>query len=351
MNINKFTIKSQEALGQAQGMAYERKHSVIEPMHLLKALMEVDENTVPYILKKVNVNVDRIKEVISAQLETYGQLKEAIQPQISAPTNEVLLKAQSLAKEMNDEFVSLGHLLLAIVSGKNGAARILKDAGANAKDIRKAIEEVRKGSNVKDQNAESNFNALEKYANNLNELAMSGKLDPVIGRDEEIRRVLHILSRRTKNNPVLVGEPGVGKTAIAEGIAHRIIKGDVPENLKSKTIWSLDIGAMMAGAKFRGDFEERLKAVIKEISEAEGEIILFIDEIHTLVGAGKTDGALDAANLLKPALARGELRAVGATTLDEFQKYFEKDKALERRFQKVLVDEPLRKMPFRSCEA
>lgn len=342
MNFNKFTIKAQETLAGAQGVAYERRHSVIEPLHILAALFQVEDDTIPFLLKKANVNVDRVKDVVKSQLDTYARLTEAQQPQISGRANEVLLKAQSLAKEMKDEFVSVSHLLLALVAVKSDAANMLKDAGASTKDLKAAIKDLRKGSTVNQQNAEGSFNALGKYANNLNELVNEGKLDPVIGRDEEIRRVLHILSRRTKNNPVLVGEPGVGKTAIAEGLAHRIVNGDVPENLKSKTIYSLDIGAMMAGAKFRGDFEERLKAVIKEIKQADGEIILFIDEIHTLVGAGKTDGALDAANILKPALARGELRTVGATTLDEFQKYFEKDKALERRFQKVIIDEPQR---------
>ncbi len=342
MNFNKFTIKAQESLAGAQGVAYERKHSIIEPLHILAALFQIEDDTVPFLLKKANVNVERVKDVVKTQLDTYARLTEAQQPQIANRANEVLLKAQSLAKEMKDEFVSVSHMLLAIVSVKSDAASILKDAGASVKDLKAAVKDLRKGSSVNQQNAEGSFNALGKYANNLNELVNEGKLDPVIGRDEEIRRVLHILSRRTKNNPVLVGEPGVGKTAIAEGLAHRIVNGDVPENLKSKTIYSLDIGAMMAGAKFRGDFEERLKAVIKEIKQANGEIILFIDEIHTLVGAGKTDGALDAANILKPALARGELRTVGATTLDEYQKYFEKDKALERRFQKVIIDEPQR---------
>lgn len=340
MNLNNFTIKSQEAIQKAQELAFSNQHQQIETAHIVKAMLLTDENVIPYLFKKLNANQILIDKKLEEILSTYPKVSGGQGQYLSSDANTLVLKAQSFLKEFKDEFVSIEHLLLAAVSGKEKVASILRDAGLNEKDLKKAILELRKGSTVKDQNAEATYNALNKYAKNLNDLAQSGKLDPVIGRDEEIRRVLHILSRRTKNNPVLVGEPGVGKTAIAEGIAMRIVNGDVPENLKSKTIYSLDMGAMMAGAKFRGDFEERLKAVIKEITESNGNIILFIDEIHTLIGAGATEGAMDAANILKPALARGELRTVGATTLNEYQKYFEKDKALERRFQKVMIDEP-----------
>jgi len=340
MNINKFTIKSQEAVQQAQQTAFNNGHQAIDVGHVMQALLEVDENTVSYLFKKLNVNATQVKDKVAELMQSYPKVSGQDGQHLSREANQVMLEAQSRATKMKDEFVSLEHLLMALLKVKSKVSTLLKDAGLTEKGLQKAVEQLRQGDTIKDQNAEGNYNALSKYANNLNELAANGKLDPVIGRDEEIRRILHILSRRTKNNPVLVGEPGVGKTAIAEGIAHRIINGDVPENLKQKTLFSLDMGAMMAGAKYRGEFEERLKAVIKEIKNADGQIILFIDEIHTLVGAGKTEGALDAANLLKPALARGELRTVGATTLNEYQKYFEKDKALERRFQKVMVDEP-----------
>ncbi len=340
MDLNKFTIKSQQALATGQGLAYNLNHQTIEPLHVLKSVLEIDPDLTSYLFKKVGVPYSTVKSIIEKQLSSYGKVDDIDNQYMSQDTNKVLFKAQAIAKEMKDDFVSLEHLLLALVDVKSDASRILKDAGMKTADLRKAIEQLRNGDKVKDVNAESNYNALNKFARNLNEMAEKGKLDPIIGRDEEIRRVLHILSRRRKNNPVLVGEPGVGKTAIAEGIAHRIVNGDVPEILKSRIIYALDMGALMAGAKFRGDFEERLKAVIKEITESEGEFILFIDELHTLVGAGATDGALDAANILKPALARGELHAIGATTLDEYQKYFEKDKALARRFQKVFIDEP-----------
>jgi len=343
MNFNNFTIKSQEAIVGAQQLAYELSHPAIETLHLLKGLLGADENVVPYLLKKAGVQPVRLLQRIDGSLSRLPKISGdgAVQAANPSPQlTQVLFKAQQLAKKNNDEFVSVEHLLIAIVESGGEAATLLKESGLSAEILQKAIKELRQGDKVSDAGAESKYNALAKYANNLNALAQEGKLDPVIGRDEEIRRVLHILSRRTKNNPILVGEPGVGKTAIAEGIAHRIMRGDVPENLKNKIIYALDMGALMAGAKYRGEFEERLKAVIKEVSRSEGNIILFIDEIHTLVGAGATDGALDAANILKPALARGELRAVGATTLNEYQKFFEKDKALERRFQKVMIDEP-----------
>jgi len=340
LNLNNFTIKSQEAIQQAQQIAFNNNHQAIDTAHILKAILSVDENTISYLLKKIDADKSNIESKVEDLIATYPIVHGNNGAHLSREANQVMLEAQSVATKMKDEFVSLEHLLLALLTKKSKTSSILKDAGVTEKALKAAITQLRQGNRVTNQNAENNYNALEKYANNLNEMASNGKLDPVIGRDEEIRRVLHILSRRTKNNPVLVGEPGVGKTAIAEGIAHRIVNGDVPENLKHKTLFSLDMGAMMAGAKYRGEFEERLKAVIKEIKSADGSIILFIDEIHTLVGAGKTEGALDAANLLKPALARGELRTVGATTLNEYQKYFEKDKALERRFQKVFIDEP-----------
>ncbi len=339
MNFNNFTIKAQEAVQKASEIAAGNQQQAIENAHLLKGLLLVDENVISYLLKKLNVNLNRLNETLDEQIASFPKVSGS-NIYLSSDANTALQKAQSYLKEFKDEFVSVEHILLGILAanGKTGAA--LKDAGVNEKDLKKAIIALRGDNKVTDQNAEATYNALNKYARDLNEYAESGKLDPVIGRDEEIRRVIQILSRRTKNNPILVGEPGVGKTAIAEGIAFRIIKGDVPENLKSKTVYSLDMGALIAGAKYKGEFEERLKAVIKEVTQADGEIILFIDEIHTLVGAGGGEGAMDAANILKPALARGELRAIGATTLNEYQKFFEKDKALERRFQMVLVDEP-----------
>ncbi len=339
MNFNNFTIKSQEAVQQAQQIATNNGQQSIENGHLLKGILEVDENVTPFILKKLNVNTAIFSKALDKIVESYPKVSGG-QPFLSNHANQALSKASMYLKEFGDEYVSIEHLLLAILATKDTISQLLKDNGVNEKDLKAAINELRKGAKVTSQSAEETYNALNKYAINLNEQAKKGKLDPVIGRDEEIRRVLQILSRRTKNNPILVGEPGVGKTAIAEGLAHRIINGDVPENLKSKQIFALDMGALIAGAKFKGEFEERLKGVVKEVISAEGEIILFIDEIHTLVGAGGGEGAMDAANILKPALARGELRAIGATTLNEFQKYFEKDKALERRFQKVMVDEP-----------
>lgn len=339
MNLNNFTIKAQEAIQKASEIAAGNQQQAIETAHILKGLLTVDENVISYLLKKLNVNINRISEVLDAQIQSFPKVSGS-EIYLSSGGNSSLQKAQSYLKEFKDEFVSVEHILLGLLSTGDKVSSILKDAGVNEKDLKKAITELRGNTRVTDQNAEATYNALNKYARNLNEYAESGKLDPVIGRDEEIRRVIQILSRRTKNNPILIGEPGVGKTAIAEGIAFRVIQGDVPENLKSKTVYSLDMGALIAGAKYKGEFEERLKAVIKEVTSSDGEIILFIDEIHTLVGAGGGEGAMDAANILKPALARGELRAIGATTLNEYQKYFEKDKALERRFQKVLVDEP-----------
>ncbi|MBI9039437.1 MAG: ATP-dependent chaperone ClpB [Bacteroidales bacterium] len=339
MNFNNFTIKSQEAVQKAQEIAAANQQQAIENTHILKGILTVDENVIPYLLKKLNVNVNIFTQALDKIIESY--------PKVSGEgqflTNDVknaLQKAQSFLKEFNDEFVSIDHILLGILKTNDTASKLLKDNGVTEKDLKTAIKQLRKGSSVKSQSAEDNYMALNRYARDLNELARSGKLDPVIGRDEEIRRILQILSRRTKNNPILIGEPGVGKTAIAEGLAHRIINGDVPENLKSKLIYSLDMGSLIAGAKYKGEFEERLKSVVKEVIESNGEIVLFIDEIHTLVGAGASEGAMDAANILKPALARGELRAIGATTLKEYQKYFEKDKALERRFQIVMVKEP-----------
>jgi ATP-dependent Clp protease ATP-binding subunit ClpB len=339
MNLNNFTIKSQEAIQQALQIATADGHQAIENAHILKGILEVDENVTPFILKKLNINVGIFTQALDRILGTYPKVSGG-QPFLSATANQTLAKAPSYLKEFGDQYVSIEHLLLALLNIKDTVSQLLKDNGITEKDLKAAISELRKGAKVNSQSAEETYNSLEKFAINLNKQAENGKLDPVIGRDEEIRRVLQILSRRTKNNPILVGEPGVGKTAIAEGLAHRIINGDVPDNLKSKQIYSLDMGALIAGAKFKGEFEERLKSVVKEVIGAEGEIILFIDEIHTLVGAGGGEGAMDAANILKPALARGELRAIGATTLNEYQKYFEKDKALERRFQKVMVDEP-----------
>ncbi|NGF58327.1 ATP-dependent chaperone ClpB, partial [Parapedobacter sp. SGR-10] len=339
MNFNNYTIKAQEAIQKASEIAAGNQQQAIEPAHILKALLTVDENVVSHLLKKLNTNINYISSEVDKQIEALPKVSGS-NVYLSNTTASVLQKAQSYLKEFNDEFVSIEHILLGLLSSGDKVATLLKDQGVNEKDLKLAIKELRGKNRVTDQNAEATYNALGKYARNLNEYAESGKLDPVVGRDEEIRRVMQILSRRTKNNPILVGEPGVGKTAIAEGIAHRIIKGDAPENLKTKTVYSLDMGALIAGAKYKGEFEERLKAVVKEVSDSDGEIILFIDEIHTLVGAGGGEGAMDAANILKPALARGELRAIGATTLNEYQKYFEKDKALERRFQKVMVDEP-----------
>jgi len=339
MNLNNFTIKSQEAVQQAMQIATINSQQAIENGHLLKGIFAVDENVIPFIFKKLNVNNAMFMKVLDKIVEGYPKVTGG-QPYLSNATNQAIAKATNYLKEFGDEYVSIEHLLLGILASKDTISQLMKDNGINEKDLKAAIAELRKGAKVTSQSAEENYNSLNKYAINLNEQAKKGKLDPVIGRDEEIRRVLQILSRRTKNNPILVGEPGVGKTAIAEGLAHRIINGDVPDNLKSKQIYSLDMGALIAGAKYKGEFEERLKSVVKEVISAEGEIILFIDEIHTLVGAGGGEGAMDAANILKPALARGELRAIGATTLNEFQKYFEKDKALERRFQKVMVDEP-----------
>lgn len=339
MNINKFTIKSQEALQQAQQIVQSFGQQQLENEHLFKGILEVDENVTPFILKKLNVNVDLFKKVLDSTIQSFPKVVGS-DIMFSREAGTTVTEAEIIAKKMNDEFVSIEHLILAIFKSKSKVAQILKDQGVTEKSLQAAIDEMRKGERVTSASAEETYNSLNKYAKNLNELAKNGKLDPVIGRDEEIRRVLQILTRRTKNNPMLVGEPGVGKTAIAEGLAHRIVDGDVPENLKDKIVYSLDMGALIAGAKYKGEFEERLKAVVKEVTSAEGDIVLFIDEIHTLVGAGGGEGAMDAANILKPALARGELRAIGATTLDEYQKYFEKDKALERRFQKVLVDEP-----------
>ncbi len=339
MNFNNYTIKAQEAIQKASEIAAGNQQQAIETAHILKALLTVDENVVSHLLKKLNVNISYLGTELDKQIEHFPKVSGS-NIYLSSDANNALQKAQGYLKEFNDEFVSVEHLLLGILATSDKTSSLLKSQGVTEKDLKTAIKELRGNSRVTDQNAEATYNALGKYARNLNEYAESGKLDPVIGRDEEIRRVMQILSRRTKNNPILVGEPGVGKTAIAEGIAYRIIKGDAPENLKSKIVFSLDMGALVAGAKYKGEFEERLKAVVKEVTDSNGEIILFIDEIHTLVGAGGGEGAMDAANILKPALARGELRAIGATTLNEYQKYFEKDKALERRFQKVMVEEP-----------
>lgn len=339
MNLNKFTIKAQEAVQQAQQLAFDEKNPAIEPVHILKALLSTDEDVIPYLLKKSQANLSLIQSRMNDLIKRLART-EGGDIYLSNSASQALMRAQSSIRDFKDEFVSVEHILLGLLNGKDDTARLLKDAGLSEGTLKQAILELRKGSTIDSQSADTTFNALNKYAINLNERAESGKLDPVIGRDEEIRRVLHILTRRTKNNPILVGEPGVGKTAIAEGIAHRIVSGDVPENLKTKIIYTLDMGALMAGAKYRGEFEERLKATIKEVTQSDGKIILFIDEIHTLIGAGASEGAMDAANILKPALARGELRTIGATTLNEYQKYFEKDKALERRFQKVTIDEP-----------
>ncbi len=339
MNLNNFTIKSQEAIQKAQEIAAGNQHQVIENIHILKALMTVDENVIPLLLKKLDVNTTVLNQAIDKIIASLPKVAGGDQ-YLSRDANTALQKAGKYLKDFNDQYISVEHILLGIFSGSDTAAKLLKDNGITEKELIAAIKQTRKGSTVDTQTAEETFNSLNRYAKNLNEMARSGSLDPVIGRDEEIRRILQILSRRTKNNPILIGEPGVGKTAIAEGLAHRIINGDVPENLKSKKIFSLDMGALIAGAKYKGEFEERLKSVVKEVVNSDGEIVLFIDEIHTLVGAGAGEGAMDAANILKPALARGELRAIGATTLKEYQKFFEKDKALERRFQIVMVNEP-----------
>ncbi len=339
MNFNNFTIKSQESIQQAQQLAQGLGHQLIENEHIFKAILTVDENVLPFLLKKLNVNISLLTQILDSTLESFPKVSGG-DLQLSREASKALNEASLVAKKMNDEYVSLEHLIMAIFKSKSKISQILKDQGVTEKHLNEAISEIRNGERVTSQSAEETYQSLNKYAKNLNEMAENGKLDPVIGRDEEIRRVLQILSRRTKNNPMLVGEPGVGKTAIAEGLAHRIVAGDIPENLKDKQIFSLDMGALIAGAKFKGEFEERLKSVIKEVTTSDGDIVLFIDEIHTLVGAGGGQGAMDAANILKPALARGELRAIGATTLDEYQKYFEKDKALERRFQKVTIDEP-----------
>jgi ATP-dependent Clp protease ATP-binding subunit ClpB len=339
MNLNQFTIKSQEAIQKSQEIASINNNQSIENIHLLKAIITVDENVTPFLLKKLNVNFTVFSKAVDSIIESLPKVSGG-EEYFSNEAKNVLQKSKQYLKEFNDEFVSIEHMLIALLEIKSTASNLLKDNNVNKKDLIEAIKQLRKGASATSQNAEDKYNALSKYARNLNDLAGSGKLDPVIGRDEEIRRVLQILSRRTKNNPILIGEPGVGKTAIAEGLAHRIVNGDVPENLKSNLIYSLDMGALIAGAKYKGEFEERLKAVVKEVTDADGEIILFIDEIHTLVGAGKGEGAMDAANILKPALARGELKAIGATTLKEYQKFFEKDKALERRFQQVLINEP-----------
>ena len=340
MTFDKFTIKAQEAVQAAVNTAQRNGQQTIEPVHLLSGIIEKAPDVTNYIFQKLGMNGGQISMLLQQELQHLPRIQGGGQPYLSNDTNQILINAEDTAKKMGDEFVSVEPILLAILKGNSTAARILKDAGANEKDMLAAIQALRQGQNVKSQSADENYQSLEKYAKNLVEQARSGKLDPVIGRDEEIRRVLQILSRRTKNNPILIGEPGTGKTAIVEGLAERIVRGDVPENLKNKQLYSLDMGALVAGAKYKGEFEERLKSVIKEVTNANGQIILFIDEIHTLVGAGGGEGAMDAANILKPALARGELRAIGATTLNEYQKYFEKDKALERRFQTVMVNEP-----------
>lgn len=339
MNFEKFTIKSQEALQKSAEMALSHQHQAIDPGHLLKAILQTDENVTSYLFKKLNINRNLLDNKLNELLNSYPKVSGQ-QPYLSSTSNTVLQNAEKELKELKDEFIAVEHLMLALLATKDKVSSLMKDAGFERAGLVKAIKELRGGSHVTDQNAEAKYKSLERYSKNLNDLAKKGKIDPVIGRDEEIRRVLQILSRRTKNNPILIGEPGVGKTAIVEGLAQRIVDGDVPENLRSKIIVSLDMGLLVAGAKYKGEFEERLKAVIKEVTDSEGEIVLFIDEIHTLIGAGGGEGAMDAANLLKPALARGELHAIGATTLKEYQKYIEKDKALERRFQMVLVDEP-----------
>jgi ATP-dependent Clp protease ATP-binding subunit ClpB len=339
MNLNNFTIKAQEAIQQAFTIAEGYQHQAVESGHLLKGLFLEAEDVTRHLLEKVSVNPGTVESALDRIVQRYPKIIGG-ETYLSKSGSRTLTKAQNLSKESGDQFVTVEYVLIGLLDAGDDVAQMLKDSGANEKQLKAAIAELRKGQTVNTQTAENTFDSLNRFAINLNEQARLGKLDPVIGRDEEIRRVLQILSRRTKNNPVLIGEPGVGKTAIAEGIAHRLLSGDIPENLKSKQIFALDMGALIAGAKYKGEFEERLKGVVKEVIASEGEVILFIDEIHTLVGAGKSEGAMDAANILKPALARGELRAIGATTLDEYQKYFEKDKALERRFQKVLIDEP-----------
>mgnify|MGYP000008562755 CR=1 FL=1 len=339
MNFNNFTIKSQEAIQRAQQIAVGNETQTVELGHVLKGAFEVDSNVIPFIFSKLGVNYKVVEQALDRVIEGYPKVSGNT-PNLSRFTSEALNKATNFAEKSKDEYVSIEHLLFGLMNTSDNASQLLKDSGFTEKGLIAAIQELTRGERVTSQSQENTYNALEKFAKNLNTLAKEGKLDPVIGRDDEIKRVLQILSRRTKNNPILIGEPGVGKTAIAEGIAHRIINGDVPENLKDKTFYSLDMGSLIAGAKYKGEFEERLKSVVKEVTSSNGDIILFIDEIHTLVGAGGGEGAMDAANILKPALARGELRAVGATTLNEYQKFFEKDKALERRFQKVIVDEP-----------
>ena len=339
MNLDQFTMKSQQSIQRAQQIAMERGNGSIDSLHVLKGMLEEDDRIIPFVLKKFNSSSDRIAQQTDLALNKLPKVS-GNENTLSRSANEMLQRAISESRAMKDDFVTVEHLLIGLLEIKDAASQILKDAGLNAKEVRALVVDMRKGQKATSSSNEQTFQSLEKFAKNLNKLAQDGKLDPVIGRDEEIRRVLQILSRRTKNNPILIGEPGVGKTAIAEGIAHRIINKDVPENLLDKTIYSLDMGALVAGAKYKGEFEERLKSVVKEVQESDGKLILFIDEIHTLVGAGGGEGAMDAANILKPALARGELRAIGATTLNEYQKYIEKDKALERRFQQVMVDEP-----------
>ena len=339
MNLNNFTIKSQEAIQFAFQIAQGNNQQAVETGHLFKGLFHSAENVIGFLLKKLDVNVELFQKTIDKIVESYGKVTGGEQ-YLSGSSNRVLQKSVGLAQEMGDQFVSVEHMLISMLDANDAVSRLMNDSGISKDDLKMAVNELRKGSKADSQTAEDKFNSLNRFALNLNERARSGKLDPVIGRDDEIRRILQILSRRTKNNPILIGEPGTGKTAIAEGLAHRIVRGDVPENLKSKQVFSLDMGALIAGAKYKGEFEERLKAVVNEVIHSNDEVILFIDEIHTLVGAGKGEGAMDAANILKPALARGELRAIGATTLSEYQKYFEKDKALERRFQVVHVDEP-----------
>ncbi|MDD3458776.1 MAG: Clp protease N-terminal domain-containing protein, partial [Weeksellaceae bacterium] len=341
MDFNQYTIKSREAVQKAQQIAVSMDNQAIEPAHLLKGMLETEQDVLSFIIEKQSGNVAYIKDELTDIISRFPKVQGGSGNHLSNETNKILVSAMDEAKKMKDEFISLEHLLLGILKNTSNVSQLLKDQGLNYNNTVEVISELRKGQRVTSESAEDNYNSLEKYAKNLTQLAAEGKLDPVIGRDDEIRRVLQILSRRTKNNPILIGEPGVGKTAIAEGIAHRVISRDVPENLQNKKVFSLDMGALIAGAKYKGEFEERLKSVIKEVTESSGEIILFIDEIHTLVGAGGGgEGAMDAANILKPALARGELRAIGATTLNEYQKYFEKDKALERRFQQVLIEEP-----------
>ena len=339
MNLNNLTTKAQESVQQAQQLAFENEHQQIENEHLFQGILETDDNVIPYIFSKLNINSALLKQLNKSALKSFPKVSGGTQ-MLSQKASQTLMNAIAIAKKQKDEYVATEHLLLALFDSKSTVSKMLQDQGVSKSNLSEVIKELRKGEKITSASAEQNYNALNKYAKNLNQLAQEGKLDPVIGRDEEIRRLLQILSRRTKNNPILVGEPGTGKTAIAEGLAHRIIEGDVPENLKEKQIFALDMGALIAGAKYKGEFEERLKSVIKEVTQSAGDLVLFIDEIHTLVGAGGGEGAMDAANILKPALARGELRAIGATTLDEYQKYFEKDKALERRFQKVMVEEP-----------